>query len=285
MSTLKKIRWLSAVAVIGASIASCTTEAGGGYAVPDDCSPRWDIEVADEGVLRVAAIQYPPYSSIEDGKVKGADGEIMAGFALEACLDIETQETTFAAAVSSISSGRADVAMGDLYRTEERASEVAMTDPVYLDEFGIISQDGYDTMASLEGQTIGTVQGYYFVADVQSVFGDDVRLLPDNVKMYQDLFAGRSDAALDSYAAAVQYLESTGESDYEVIVPPVDDRIPATGEQAAQSAFAYDDGAAGLGEALNEYVAELRESGRLAEILEANGLPASSAKVGSPRLL
>jgi polar amino acid transport system substrate-binding protein len=210
----------------------------------------------------------------------------MAGFAEAACLDLELTETTFAAAVSSITSGRNDVAMGDLYRTKERAAEVALSDPVYLDQVGIISRDGIDRVDELTGKKIATVQGYYFVDDVTAIFGDDVQLFPDSVKMFQDLLAGRSDAALESYPSAVAYLESRGATDaFQVTVPPPDPRIPATGANAAQSSFAYDDAVAGLGEALNDYLEDIRESGELARILDANGLPKSAADVGSAKLL
>ena len=284
MSSSMKISYTALVACIAVLLAGCGSE-GDRSSVAADCKPQWRVEVPTKGVLRVAAIQYPPYSSVKGRSAEGIDGEIIAGFAKATCLDIEAQETTFAAAVSSITSHRADVAMGDLYRTKARSEEVALSDPVYLDQLGIVSKAGYDSISALENKKVATVQGYYFVADVQAAFGDKVKLFPDNAKMYQDLFAGRSDAGLDSYPAAVEYLKSTGKSaDYKVQVPPVDDRIPATGDQAAQSAMAFDRDAKGLGKALNAYLAQIRSNGRLAEILQAHNIPASAADVGAARL-
>lgn len=258
----------------------------GGQAASEDCTPKYEIKTQESGALQVGAIQYPPYSTISQGEVGGIDGEIMTGFAKAACLKLEAQETTFAAAISSVTSGRNDVAMGDLYRTRERAQEVALTDPVYLDQLGIVSKAGLDSIEALEGREIATVQGYYFVEEVQKTFGDNVKLFPDNVKMYQDLFAGRSEVGLDSFPAAVEYLKSRNKAgEFEVKVPPTDPRIPATGEQAAQSAYVYDDSLEGLGKALNAYIKDIRESGELANILEEHGLPRSAADVGEARLL
>src|SRR4051794_9537041 len=74
------------------------------------CKPKYTVKTHDAGALRVGAIQYPPYSTIKSGVAGGIDGEIMAGFAKAACLKMKAQETTFAAAVSSITSHRNDVA-------------------------------------------------------------------------------------------------------------------------------------------------------------------------------
>ena len=283
MSSIKRLLPVAATG-LALVVSACGDDAGSQSAGPD-CTPKYTVKTRDDGVLRVGAIQYPPYSTIKGGDVGGIDGDIMAGFAKAACLKMEADETTFAAAVSSVTSRRNDVAMGDLYRTEERAQEVALSNPVYLDELGVVSKTGLDSMKALEGKNVATVQGYYFVEDVKKTFGENVKLFPDNVKMYQDLFAGRSEAGLDSFPAAVEYLKSRGkEGEYQVKVPPVDPRIPATGEQAAQSAYAYDKSARELGEALNAYVEDIRASGELAEILSANGIPASAAEVGDPRL-
>ncbi len=284
MLNTKRLLPVTAIA-IALLVSACGGDDGEGQSVSSGCTPKDNVETGQPDVLRVGAIQYPPYSTIARGEVGGIDGEIMSGFAEAACLKMEAKETTFAAAVSSVTSGRNDVAMGDLYRTKERAQEVPLSNPVYLDELGIVSKTGLDSIGALEGRKIATVQGYYFVNDVQKTFGDNVKLFPDNVKMYQDLFAGRSEAGLDSFPAAVEYLKSRGkEGEYQVKVPPVDPRIPATGEQAAQSAYAYSPSAKALGQALNAYVEDIRASGELARILEKFGIPRSAAEVGKPRL-
>jgi polar amino acid transport system substrate-binding protein len=287
-----RMLWLvAAMAALVLALGACgdDDDDGGGEAEADagaECQAKYEVPGAEDGTLKVGVIQYPPYSSVTDGEAGGIDGEIMAQFAEEACLDVEVSETTFAAAVSSITSGRNDVAMGDLYRTKERAAEVALTDPVYLDQPSIISREGIDTIEGLTGKKIATVQGYYFVEDVTKVFGDDVQLFPDNIKMYQDVIAGRSDAGLDSAPAAIEYLKSQGVDDeFQVEVPPSDPRVAATGAETAQSGFAYNDEVAGLGEALNAYLADLRESGELARIVGEYGLPESAADVGPARLL
>ena len=284
MFSTKRLLPLAAIG-LALMVSACGDDEANSPSVASGCTPKYEVKTQQDGVLRVGAIQYPPYSTIKGDEVGGIDGEIMAKFAKAACLELEAKETSFAAAVSSVTSGRNDLAMGDLYRTKERAQEVALSNPVYLDQLGIISKTGLESMQALEGKKLATVQGYYFVKEVKDTFGEDVKLFPDNIKMYQDLFAGRSEAGLDSLPAAVEYLKSVGkDGDYQVKVPPVDPRIPATGEQAAQSAYAYDKSAEEFGTALNAYLEDIRASGELAKILSANGIPASAAKVGDARL-
>lgn len=277
----------SVVAVVLFLAACGGSDSDGDKAAVKDCTPKWEVETKEKGVLTVAAVQYPPYSEIRPGsdQVGGIDGAVITRFAEQACLKVKGVATTFAAAVSSITSRRADVALGSIYRTAERAKEVGLSDPVYLDQLGIISREGIDSIRAMEGRKVATMQGYYFQDDVQKVFGKDLKLFPSNVNMFQDLIAGRSEAGLDSYAAAVAYFRSRGINDFKVIVPPPDPRVPATGAHAAQTTVLYSKDAPKLGKAFNEFLATEREAGTLGDLLEAQGLPRSAADVGDPRLL
>jgi polar amino acid transport system substrate-binding protein len=287
-----RMLWLlGGLALVVLALGACggSSDAGGGSAnasTTGKCQAKYKVPGAQGGKLKVGVIQYPPYSSVTDGKAGGIDGEIISKFAQDTCLDLQISETSFAAAVSSITSGRNQVAIGDLYRTKARAAEVSLSDPVYLDQPSIISKQGISTIQGLTGKKIATVQGYYFVDDVKKTFGNSVQLFPDNIKMYQDLLAGRSDAGLDSAPAAIAYLKSQGaDGKFQVKVPPSDPRVKATGAQTAQSGFAYDHNVAGLGQALNAYLKDLRASGDLARIVGKYGLPKSAADVGPARLL
>ncbi|MBN0048485.1 hypothetical protein JS756_31170 [Streptomyces actuosus] len=59
----------------------------------------------------------------------------------------------------------------------------------------------------------------------------------------------------------------------------------AASTEGAQSTFPVRQNSTDLLTALNEDIAELRENGRLAEILKANGLDESAAEPGEPRLI
>jgi len=286
---MRLTRLAAAAAALVAVLLGLTACGGSGKksTVAKDCTPKYHVRTHSAGTLTVAAIQYPPYSKVTPGSndVQGIDGAIVKQFARDACLNMKVTTTTFAAAVSSVTTGRADIALGDIYRTTARAQEVGLSDPVYLDQLGIVSKQGFGSMQSLLGHKVATVQGYYFENDVKRLYGGNLHLFPSNVNMYQDLVAGRSQAGLDSYPAAVDYLRSRGITNLKVEIPPADPRVPATGAQAAQSGFLYGKGATQLATGLNQFLAAIRQDGTLADLLQAAGLPRSAANVGPARLL
>lgn len=288
MRSIRLAALAAALVIALMTLAACgSSDSGSSNTVAKNCTPKYKVKTHNDGELTVAAIQYPPYSEVRPGsnEVGGIDGAVITKFARDACLDVKVITTTFAAAVSSVTSGRADVALGSIYRTAARAREVGLSDPIYLDQLGIVSKEGFDTIKAMEGHKVATVQGYYFQDDVQRVFGGDLKLFPSNVNMFQDLVAGRSEAGLDSYAAAVAYFRSRGIDTFQVKVPPVDPRVAATGAHAAQTTFLYDKSAAELGDGINQFLATERKAGTLGDLLEGQGLPRSAADVGEPRLL
>ncbi len=255
------------------------------------CTPKYKAQGKESGTLRVAAIQFPPYSMREGGQLDGIDGDIMEGFAKAACLKVTTTETTFAAAVSSLTSDRADVAMGSLYPTKDRAKEVIFSNPGYLDFLGIASKSGVKSIAEAkkQGLKFGAGQGTYYVPALKKIFGSDFSVFPDNTKMYQALTSGRIDVTIDSYPAAAAYLKKRGKlGEYKVEIPAADSRIPGTGTDKTDVgliAYALQKSATGLRDALNQYLDDIRSSGKLAEILQKWDYSTDAADPGPLRLL
>ncbi|RYF49252.1 MAG: transporter substrate-binding domain-containing protein, partial [Cytophagaceae bacterium] len=152
-----------------------------------DCIPAHKFETLTPGVLTVAAWSFPPYSIPGSGtKLSGVDGEIIKLIAEKECLILKTTALDPAAVIQSVVAKRADVAIGDWYRTAERNKILGLTTPIYLDVMGIISKDGITKVADLEGKRVGTVQGYLWVTDLQKVYGDNLVLYPNPVAMAQD---------------------------------------------------------------------------------------------------
>jgi polar amino acid transport system substrate-binding protein len=249
--------------------------------VADDCTPVVGVDTVKEGVLSVALTNTPPYSFEEDGDIAGIDSDLVKEFAAEECLEIEYAPYTYATAIPAIEQARVDVALGGFYRTEARAEIVTLSTPLYLDELSVYSTEGFSTVDDLVGKTIGTVEGYLWVEDLQALEGTETRVYPDSLSLAQDLKAGRLDAALDGYGAAV--VATQGE-DYEIQVLEEDDRVAST-NVPSQTAVLFDPANSGIAEAFDALAEEMREDGRLVEILERNGLPASAAEVGDERLI
>ena len=263
-------------------LTACGGGDGGGSAASSDCTPEHEFTTVSEGTLTVGVFDLPPYAMTtgEDG-MSGVDADIVREIAERECLSITAQPGNTAALIPSVQQGRADLAIGDWYRTAARAEVVNLSDPLYVDQMGIVSEDGITAISDLEGKTVGTVDGYLWVADLQALLGDELRLYPSAVNMNQDLAAGRIDIGVDSYGSALQTQEESG---MEVEVAEPDPRVAAS-QEAAQAAFPMAPDNQEMLDAFNAVIADLKESGRIAEILESYQLPASAAETGEPRLI
>lgn len=277
---------LTKVLVLGSALAFSLTACGGSgdanaEAAAENCTPKHNFSTAKEGVLTVALTNTPPYSYEENGQLAGIDSDILQEFAAQECLTIEYTPFTYATAVPAVQQGQADVAIGGFYRTAARNEVVRLSAPIYLDELTVISKEGHSTVDEILGKRLGTVEGYLWVEALQQLPDTETRTFPDSLNLAQDLKAGRLDVGLDGYGAAARSVEGT---DYQVKVLEQDDRVPATIEPS-QTGFLMDPSNAEMGDAIDQTIGELRESGKLVEILESNGLPASAAEVGDSRLI
>ncbi|HEX2247578.1 MAG TPA: transporter substrate-binding domain-containing protein, partial [Arthrobacter sp.] len=263
---------------VAATSAACSRTAESST-VPEDCQPAHAFPTISEGTLTVGLTEIPPYSYTKDGTPTGVDVDIVDEFAKTNCLTVKYQPVTYSAAVPSVQNQRIDLTIGDWYRTEARAEVVNLSAPMYLDEFGVISAEGITSVDQLKGKKVGTVDGYLWVEDLRKLLGSDLQVYPSSVELKQDIEAGRVEFGVDAYGTA---LYNFGESDYQVTTVEPDPVVAATVEPA-QTGLPYNKDNTELGTALDDSINELHSSGRMVEILEQHGLPASAAEVGDPR--
>jgi polar amino acid transport system substrate-binding protein len=274
----------SRIAVAIACAALLLSACGGADApqAQGDCTPKHQFSTITEGTLTVGAFDLPPYSMTTgpDG-ISGVDADILREIAKRECLTITSQAGNTPSLIPGVQQGRFDLAIGDWYRTEPRSKIVNLSDPLYLDEMGIISASGVTTVAEMEGKKVGTVDGYLWVSDLQKVLGDNLALYPSSVDMNQDFNAGRIEIGVDSYGSALHTFKGTATK---VEVSQPDDRVAAS-KEAAQATFPMAKDNQDMLNAFNEIIAELHADGTIVRILEQNGLPASAAQTGTPRLI
>lgn len=279
----KAVRNLSiAVLALGLSASASACSRNAESTVSSDCKPQHQFSTIEQGKLAVGITEIPPYSYTKQGKPAGADVDLVREFASANCLELKTVPLAYSAAVPSVQNKRIDLTVGDWYRTAARNEIVSLTAPIYLDEFGVISPDGVTNVGDLKGKNVGTVDGYLWVNDLRTMLGGQLKVYPSSVELKQDLESGRIDVGVDAYGTAL-YNFPEG-SKFKVTTVKPDSRVQATVEPA-QTGFPYTKDNADLGKALDATIEEKRKSGDLIKILEANGLPASSAKVGEPRLI
>ncbi|CAH0218176.1 L-cystine-binding protein FliY [Arthrobacter sp. Bi83] len=269
-----------AALLLASGLSACSAESGGSVAA--NCTPEHSFTTVTKGVLTVAATDAPPLSSTADNSFTGVEATLLKKFAAANCLTVESLPTSFAAAIPTVESGRADIATGGFYRTAERAKIVTLSAPTYLDQLAAVSKTDVATIEEAIGQKVGTVDGYMWTADIRNTFGSNVTVYPSSVEMRADLKAGRIAVALDSSGLA-GYLYSK-DTDISINVLEPDGRVAATA-QPAQMGFPSGKTNAALSEALNATIATWTENGTTVQALTDAGLSASMADVGPARLL
>jgi polar amino acid transport system substrate-binding protein len=266
-----------------AGIAGLALSVGVAYA--QECTPKHQFTTVEAGTLTVAVTTYVPHSFVDDsGNMKGIDGDIAAEFAKRECLKVKAVAVDPAAAIQYVLSGQADITTGDWYRTAERAKVMSLSAPIYTDQMGIYSKEGFKNVSDLEGKQVGTVQGYLWVADLKAMLGGSLKLYPNSVNMQQDLASGRIDVAVDGYSTGVVAAQKGALGDVKVNVAAPDERVKAT-KEAAQAAFPYSLKAKEFGVALDAAIAEMHADGTIVTILKSYGLDGTAADTGAPRLV
>lgn len=269
---------VAGVVLLTATLTACSADAG---QIDDDCTPTHEFSTIKDGALTVVLYDLPPYSKLSGNTVTGVDGDVITAFADEQCLTISGSAAATAANIPAVQAGRADVSIAAWYRTQARAEIVGLTEPIYLDQMAIISSSGASTVSELEGQVVGTVDGYLWTDDLRQILGENLRIYPTPLNLYQDLEAGRISLAVDSFGSAT-YNNDDGQ--YSVAVVEPDERVAASIE-AAQIAIPVTPGNDELLAALNDFIEQIREDGRLGQILVDNGLDATAADTGPARLI
>ncbi|RXT29838.1 amino acid ABC transporter substrate-binding protein [Rhizobium leguminosarum] len=256
-----------------------------GIASAQDCTPKHQFNTVEAGTLTVAVTTYVPHSFVDDsGNMKGIDGDIATEFAKRECLKVKAIAVDPAAAIQYVLSGQADITTGDWYRTAERAKVMSLSAPLYTDQMGIYSKEGFKSVSDLEGKQVGTVQGYLWVADLKAMLGGSLKLYPNSVNMQQDLNSGRIDVAVDGYSTGVVAEQKGALGDVKVNVAAPDERVKAS-KEAAQAAFPYSFNAKELGVALDAAITEMHADGTIMTILKSYGLDGTAAETGAPRLV
>lgn len=270
----------TSIALLALSLTAC----GGAAAssVAKGCQPESTFKTINAGFLTVAAPEFPPFSSNKDGKLTGVDADVIKEFATKNCLDIKVESTAYAGTIPAVQSGRADVAIGCYYRTAIRADIVSLSDPIYTDQMGIISESGVKNIKDLESLKVGTVDGYLWVQDMKKVMGANLTIYPSAVEMQADLKAGRIQAGLDGFGSAVEMYKA--DSKYKVEGAAPDARVIAS-KEPAQIGFPVGKNNTDMTKAIDLSIAAMKSSGKIAEIVKTYGLPQSAADTGAPRLV
>lgn len=256
----KNLSFLTVIFSAGMLLAACggddSTSSEEGSSTEGDNS---DLNLLEEGMFTTASSGlYKPFNFEEGGNLTGFDIDIGNALAEEMGLEPNPVTTPFETIIQGLTTNRYDAILGSMAITEERAEQVAFSDPYYYSGGVIFVRSGNTEITSeadLEGATIGVVGQSTYDTAAQN-YTDDIQYYSSDVVALQDLeVEGRLDAVIT--ADVVGFEAQNAGIEIEMIGDPL------WIEQAAVAVRQEDEA---LLEAINEALAAIVENGTYDEI-------------------
>ncbi|MFC3614803.1 ABC transporter substrate-binding protein [Lutimaribacter marinistellae] len=204
----------------------------------------------------------PPWEfKNEQSEFEGFEVDVIREVAKRNGWEVEIQDLGFQALFAATSSGRIDAAISSITITAERLQNQAFTQPYYDAALVMVtSTDGPETLAELEGATMGGLASSTGETWIQENTGDykfgDYKSYPAQQNLLLDIVNGRVTAGVSDYlgvAFAAEQMEGlkiaerirTGEQ-YAIMMPKGSDKL----------------------EAVNDAISAMKEDGTMAALYE-----------------
>jgi polar amino acid transport system substrate-binding protein len=135
------MRSLSALLVAALVLAGCQSPSSGSRAPAEAADARL-TRILSSGELRVAVAPDRPPLILKDrkGATVGFDIDIVQALANAMGLELKLVETPFADLLSSVQSGRADLAISGITMTPERNASVAFAGPYFVSGMSVLAK-------------------------------------------------------------------------------------------------------------------------------------------------
>lgn len=170
-----------------------------------------DFTTVEDGKLHMATnATFPPYESIaDDGSFEGIDVDIAGKIAEKLGLELVVDDMEFGSIITSVQTGKEDIAMAGLTVTDERKQNVDFTDSYATGVQVVIVPEDSDikTIDDLQGKLIGcqeSTTGYLYTTDD---YGEDmVTAFPSGTSAVQALLTGKIDCVVIDKQPAEAYV-------------------------------------------------------------------------------
>lgn len=249
-----------------AGTADASSSAAQGAASAEDAAEAGDLlaRIQARGELIVATEgTWAPFTyHDENDELVGYDVEVARLVAEKLGVTATFVEGEFDGLLAGVEGGRYDMVANGVNVTPERAEAYSFSDPYLYDSTVVIVRDDYDEIRSMEdlaGKTTGnTITSTYAI--LAESYGATTQGVDDFAQTIELLEAGRIDATLNSSVTYSYFMSQ--QPDAAIKVACSDD------PQQLALAMPKSDDAATLVEAVNQALAELRDSGELAALSE-----------------
>lgn len=236
----------------------------------------------EQGFARIAIANEPPWTEIKpDGKVTGAGPELSREiFKRLGVPEIEASVSEYGAMIPGLQARRFDVVDAGLFIKPERCRAVIFSEPNLCDAEAFAVKQGnpkglltYADIANSDARVGvpggGTEERLALQAGVPR---DRAVVVPDGqsgIKMLQD---GRIDAYALPTLSIRDLLAKANDPNLEIITPIKDTPVFCAGA-------AFNKADTDLRDAYNRVLAEMKQSGDLAKVIEPFGFPAEAASL------
>ncbi|WP_420875107.1 transporter substrate-binding domain-containing protein [Pseudalkalibacillus hwajinpoensis] len=248
-------------------ISACSNGSNDGDQTADKEPTAWE-QIQEEGKLVVATsgTLYPTsYYEEDSDQVTGYEVEVVKEMAKRLDLEIEFEEMGFDGMLTSINSGKVDLAANDITITDERKEKFTFSEPIkYSYGTAIVRKDdlsGIKSLDDLEGKKAAGASTTIYMEVARENGAEEV--IYDNATNEQylrDVSNGRTDIILNDYY--LQTLALAAFSDLNITIHPDIQYYP--NDQAI--VMKKDSGE--LESKVNETLKEMKDDGTLKELSE-----------------
>ena len=268
MKFRKVIALFMAAAVLGSvGLTGCSSQGSGQSSQENSSTGSGDLlaQIQERGEIVIAMEgTWAPWTyHDESGTLVGFDVEVGQQIAQALGVEATFVEGEWDGLLAGLDAGRYDIMINGVDITEERSDAYDFSDPyAYNRTAVIVSGDNTDitSMEDLEGKhTANTISSTY--AEVAEGYGAEVTGVDDLNQTFELLLSGRIDATLNAEVTYYDYMEAH---------PDANIKIACLNPEATQVAIPFRKGeeTASLREAVNQALADMRESGALSELSE-----------------
>ena len=255
-------------------LTGCSSQSGGqdsgsaGQSSQEDASTESgdllaQIQERGEIIIAMEGTWAPWTYHDENDELVGFDVEVGQQIAEALGVDAAFVEGEWDGLLAGLDAGRYDIMINGVDITEERSDAYDFSEPyAYNRTAVIVSADNTDiaSMEDLAGKhTANTISSTY--AEVAEQYGAEVTGVDDLNQTFELLLSGRIDATLNAEVTYYDYMEAH---------PDANLKIACLDPEATQVAIPFRKGeaTASLREAVNQALADMRQSGVLTELSE-----------------
>ena len=220
-----------------------------------------ETEAAEGGVLVMATnAEFPPYEYYEGGEVVGIDADIARAIAEDMGMELKIEDMAFDSIIAAVQSGKADFGAAGMTVTEDRLASVDFSDTYAEAKQVIIVKEGSEVKSAddLAGKTVGVQLGTTGDILADEIEDGTVARYNKGAEAVMALVQDKIDAVIiDNEPAKVFVAENEG-------LVTIDDAY-----EKEEYAIALDKGNTELLEKINASIKNLKDSGKLQEIIDS----------------